>query len=189
MPATVVKKPPITSDELLVMQALRRKGFTYRQIAKETGRTYNGVRTALDPAAKEKSRQATAVRRAAAKAADLDAFYKKERKQAREFHKRNPVLKMLYSAKETAKRKGLPFNLTPEDIAIPDTCPVLGLELERSSGYREENSPSLDRLIPSLGYIKGNVSVISWRANKLKQEGSAAEHFKIAQWMMENGAE
>ena len=50
------------------------------------------------------------------------------------------------------------------------------------------SSPSLDRLVPALGYVKGNVQVISWRANKLKGEGTAEDHRLIAEWMERNGA-
>lgn len=183
-----IRKPLITADERALMEQLRSEGHTLRQIAVKTGRTYNGVRLALDPHAREAARLATAERRAKAKAEDPEAFYARERAQLRAYHARRPELKMLYSARESAKRQGIPFDLEESDIQIPDVCPVLGIELEKANGERTYASPSLDRLVPELGYVKGNVCVISWRANKLKGEGSAAEHFKIAQWMMANGA-
>lgn len=56
------------------------------------------------------------------------------------------------------------------DIIIPETCPMLGIKLE--FGFDKQggnfNSPSLDRIIPELGYTKGNVMVISKRANMIK---------------------
>ena len=183
-----VKKPPITDAERQLMKQLRDEGHSFRDIAAQTGRTYNGVRTALDPDAREAARLATAARRAKAKEENPEAYYARERAQLRAFHARRPELKMLYSARESAKRQGIPFNLEESDIQIPDTCPVLGIKLEKASGERTYASPSLDRLVPELGYVKGNVCVISWRANKLKGEGLAAEHFKIAQWMVANGA-
>ena len=183
-----VRKKTISTNEIAVMQELRSAGCTYRQIAAKTGRTYNGVRCALDPAAREQARLVTAKRRAEAKADNPEAFYKKERAQQHAYHRRRPELKMLYSSRESAKRQGLPFNLDESDIQIPDQCPVLGIEIERANGSRNYNSPSIDRLVPKLGYVKGNVQVISWRANKLKGEGTATEHQQIAEWMIRNGA-
>ena len=45
-----------------------------------------------------------------------------------------------------------------------------------------DNSPTLDKFIPSKGYVKGNVQIISWRANSLKSDGSPDEWIKIAKW-------
>lgn len=85
---------------------------------------------------------------------------------------------MLYRVKNRAKRLGIPFDLERTDISIPDFCPVLGIELIYrggvGSGYHA-NSPSLDRIKPSLGYVKGNVRVISARANLLKNDASVEE--------------
>lgn len=38
-----------------------------------------------------------------------------------------------------------------------------------------KNDPSVDRIIPELGYTKGNVRVISNRANLLKNNASIEE--------------
>ena len=84
--------------------------------------------------------------------------------------------RMLTRAKSRAKQNNIPFNLTLEDITIPDTCPLLGIhiEIQPKKGYHP-NSPSLDRIIPEEGYIKGNVWVISNRANTLKNDASIQE--------------
>ena len=93
------------------------------------------------------------------------------------------------AAKQRAKRQGLPFNLSPLDLkelGIPDVCPVLGIPINKSpgdgSGERNDNSPSLDKFIPELGYVKGNVQVISWRANRIKSDGTPEEWQRIAEW-------
>jgi hypothetical protein len=78
----------------------------------------------------------------------------------------DPRSSMLCRAKYRAKQKDLDFNITKEDIVIPDICPLLGTPMK---------SPSLDRIIPSKGYIKGNVWVISNRANTLKNDASIQE--------------
>lgn len=90
---------------------------------------------------------------------------------------------LLAHAKNRAKRKSLPFDLTVEDIIIPPICPVLGIPIFKGVGKPSDNSPSLDRIIPSLGYVRGNIAVISKRANQIKNNGSLAEIIKIAAWL------
>lgn len=79
----------------------------------------------------------------------------------------DPRLYLHTSAKHRAKRKGVTFSITVEDIVIPTHCPILGIEL--SFGGSQENSPSLDKINNSLGYVPGNVQVISYRANRIKK--------------------
>jgi predicted DNA-binding protein YlxM (UPF0122 family) len=76
------------------------------------------------------------------------------------------------------------FSINFGDLVFPTHCPILGIELDYfSQNGRQENSPSFDRIDPSKGYIKGNVAVISWRANRIKNDGTAEEHQKIASFM------
>jgi hypothetical protein len=77
-------------------------------------------------------------------------------------------------------------SLTLEDIIIPEICPVLKIPL-KADLQSSDNSPSLDRLIPSKGYIKENVRVISSRANMIKNCGTTKEHEMIVSYMKENG--
>lgn len=88
---------------------------------------------------------------------------------------------MLSRCKYRASQKDIPFDLTIEDIVIPKVCPVLGIEIRQlnvddkpQKGYHP-NAPSLDRIIPELGYVKGNVRVISARANLLKNDATISE--------------
>lgn len=90
---------------------------------------------------------------------------------------------MLQAAKSRAKRDGMPFNLELSDIVIPERCPVLGIWLESKIGSGSHAaSPALDKLIPELGYVKGNVHVISTKANLIKQDATPDEIFLVAQW-------
>jgi hypothetical protein len=98
----------------------------------------------------------------------------------KQYNKENPERRMVAAAKKTAKSKGLDFNIDASDIVIPDECPVLGIKLQIGVGTRSDNSPSLDRIVPSKGYTKGNVIVISWRANRLKQDATIEEMDAIA---------
>ena len=82
---------------------------------------------------------------------------------------------MLTRARERAKREGSAFDLTLADIVIPTRCPLLGIPLAVSAGIPRPHSPSLDRKEPSGGYVRGNVWVISYRANTIKQDATLAE--------------
>lgn len=70
---------------------------------------------------------------------------------------------------------------------FPERCPILDLELDFSEkGKRNDFSPSIDKIIPEKGYVPGNVAIISWRANRIKNNGTADEHQKIANWIYKN---
>lgn len=84
----------------------------------------------------------------------------------------------MFSVKTRARKKGLAFDLTEEDINIPSHCPVLGIPLFHKRGKGtgpHDNSPSLDRIIPEKGYVKGNVIVVSSKANRIKSNATADE--------------
>lgn len=84
---------------------------------------------------------------------------------------------MVSRAKWRAKSAGVPFNITPDDVSIPAICPVLGLPIRPAKGHggHDHHSPSLDRIDPNKGYVKGNVRVISQRANLLKSDATVEE--------------
>ena len=87
--------------------------------------------------------------------------------------------------KNSAAARGIPFDLTPldiDDIGIPINCPVLGIPLAFNRGKVQDNSISFDRIDSSRGYTKGNVVVISYRANKLKSDATLTELQKLAQF-------
>ncbi|HCJ27734.1 MAG TPA: hypothetical protein DHV63_00115, partial [Pseudomonas sp.] len=70
-------------------------------------------------------------------------------------------------ARQRAARRGLPFDLDVSDVVVPSICPALGVPLVIGE-MRSPNSPSLDRIRPALGYVRGNTRVISDKANRLK---------------------
>lgn len=90
---------------------------------------------------------------------------------------------MIRQAKARAKKRGLPFDLQLGDLTIPAYCPVLGIPLSVGEGERHDGSPTLDRLVPRLGYVSGNVRVISYRANRIKNDGTLLELRAIVAWM------
>lgn len=108
------------------------------------------------------------------------------KKKIRHYNKQrvlDPRLSLLYTAKKRAKCEGLTFDLTIEDIIIPEVCPVLGIELFKGTRKNRDNSPSVDRFLPVLGYTKRNIRVISWRANDLKKNATIEELTKVLSYM------
>ena len=91
---------------------------------------------------------------------------------------------MVTWAKYRAKKNNIPFDITPEDVIIPEVCPILGIKLEAGIGCQTDSSPSIDRINPNLGYIKGNIQVICYRANRIKNDASLDELKKIVDYMM-----
>jgi hypothetical protein len=82
-----------------------------------------------------------------------------------------------------AAREGLVFDIEFADLIWPDVCPVLGIPLDYLAGGKSENTVTFDQIDPGKGYIKGNVMVMSWRANRIKNDGTAEEHRRIAEFM------
>lgn len=75
---------------------------------------------------------------------------------------------MLSAARTRSKQNGIEFDIDISDINIPDLCPILNIPLVFNKGVVRFNSPVLDRIDNSRGYVKENVAVISHRANSLK---------------------
>lgn len=80
------------------------------------------------------------------------------------------------NCRRRANSTSIPYNLDIdylESIYPKDNkCPIFGIELEWGLENGHNNSPSLDRIHPALGYVKGNVIWISMYANRLKQDHS-----------------
>ena len=102
------------------------------------------------------------------------------------WRKNNVERLLLYHAKARAKRYNVECSLGLEDIIIPNVCPVLKIPI-KADLMGSDNSPSLDRLVPSKGYTKENTRVISCRANVIKNCGTTKEHEMIVEYMKENG--
>ena len=92
--------------------------------------------------------------------------------------------KLLRSARWRANKVGLPCNLSLIDIKIPTHCPVLGMPLRFNKKRQGFDSPTLDRVIPELGYVKGNVIVISDLANRIKSTGTPLEILRVAKFYL-----
>jgi hypothetical protein len=106
-----------------------------------------------------------------------DIELSKQKLKTRYFN--NTAARLVNSAKVRAKKKNIPFDITKEDIIIPTFCPVLGIKLQVNSGCAKHSSPSLDRIIPDKGYIKGNVIVVSYKANTIKNDATIEDLEKV----------
>ena len=107
-------------------------------------------------------------------------------------HKKQSPFKLRASrAKVRAKACGVPYDLTPEYLESiwTGSCPVLGIALQWSTDRLSEDAAELDRLVPELGYVIGNVSFISRKMNRLKNNASLEELLLLCAWLtikMEN---
>ena len=88
-------------------------------------------------------------------------------------------------AKRRSKIKEITFDIVKEDIVVPTHCPILGIPIKVNKGGRTASfdSPSLDRIVPTEGYVKGNIQVISYKANAMKNNATVDELKKFANWV------
>ncbi len=84
----------------------------------------------------------------------------------REWKAKNPAASLVINARCKAKKDGVAFDVTADDIAIPTHCPILGIELKagEGKGSRADSTPTLRMIDPALGWTKGNVAVVSRKA-------------------------
>lgn len=110
-----------------------------------------------------------------------EAHRRKAREFARKRRESNLPLVMWQAAKTRASEKGLEFNIQPDDVTIPTHCPLLGTPILVGQSFsHREAAPTLDRIDNSKGYVKGNVWVISYRANRIKTDATVEELETVA---------
>ena len=179
-------KQKITNDDKQLITTLAIQGYGYTEIAVAIG----------NKVSKQRIKQICS-------AAGIDAFAIKRLKQQEEHerkmvsrwgvnwknkeHRRSYVYlamkEKFRSKKANAKRVGKKWDIEFGDLEFPTHCPVLGLELDYFAETTQENSPSFDCVDSTKGYVKGNVVIISWRANRIKNDGTASEHRAIASFI------
>lgn len=99
---------------------------------------------------------------------------------------RNREKNLFQQARYRAKTKNIPFDIEISDIIIPETCPILGLPLKKSIDGNRDLSPSLDRIDNAKGYVKGNIQVISSKANTMKSTADKDDLINFSNWVKEN---
>ncbi len=101
-------------------------------------------------------------------------------------HKMEDPLNHMYSRlKKSAKDDNKVFSIKLEDLKFSDRCPIYGTEWDLSH-IRSDQTPTVDRVDNTKGYIKGNVKIISWKANRLKHTASLKEIEALAKYMKEH---
>jgi hypothetical protein len=103
-----------------------------------------------------------------------------------ENHRRLQPFKLRCSrARARAKFLKVPFDLTPAYLESIWTgqCPVLKCTIHWSTDRKNEYAAELDRHVPSLGYVKGNVTFLARKANRLKNNSSVEELTSLLEWM------
>lgn len=91
----------------------------------------------------------------------------------------DPTKALLARVKSRSTKKGIKFDLTITDIVIPKVCPVLGTPFTYGTYY----AASLDRVDNTKGYVKGNVQVLSHKANAMKNSANIEELKAFAKWV------
>lgn len=104
-------------------------------------------------------------------------------KRTEELIKSNPKTLMLRRTKNKAKTRGIVCTITEDDFEIPEFCPVLGIPLRFNKGKLKDDSPSMDRNNSILGYITGNVTVMSHKANRFKTDMTKEDIGKLYQYV------
>lgn len=108
------------------------------------------------------------------------AYYAKRQQSiledAKTKHRSNLLARWIKNIGQRSKRSNIPFDLTVEYVQsiMPSECPVLKHPFI-TDGTNRDYMWSLDRIVPDLGYVIGNVNVISWKANRLRSNASADE--------------
>ena len=102
----------------------------------------------------------------------------------REYRHKDKAGTLFRNAKWRANKHGLEFSITKDDInsVLVSVCPLLNIPLQISEERHSDNSYTLDRIEPHLGYTPTNIQVISYRANRIKSD-STLEELKL---MIEN---
>ena len=98
-------------------------------------------------------------------------LYSNKRK---ELHKKDPRIRIFSGLRARAKKKNLECNLESyKDLPkVPKYSPIFNIPLFVGVGVSTDNSPTLDRIDNNKGYIKGNLQIISRKANQMKSNGN-----------------
>jgi hypothetical protein len=106
-------------------------------------------------------------------------------RNCKNYYAKNRIRIILNDARRRARKLRVPFNLDLSDIVVPTHCPVLGIELSTTPSMKTRDSaPSIDRMHAEFGYVQGNIRVISFRANRMKNDATFEEIEKLYRWML-----
>ena len=101
----------------------------------------------------------------------------------RKYKEKHREKTLFQQARYRSKTKGIPFDIEISDIIIPEICPILQIPLKKMIDGDRHYSPSLDRIDNDKGYTKGNIQVISNKANSMKHAADKKELLNFANWI------
>lgn len=105
--------------------------------------------------------------------AKVDPEFKESLRESKRINSRkNHITSMLNNARRRAGKKGIEFSLTKEDIIIPDICPILKVPFIQGTKGNYDYTPTIDRIDNSLGYVIGNIQIITNKANTMKNSAT-----------------
>ena len=107
-------------------------------------------------------------------------------KQLLEYAIKQKLSNTLTTVKAWCKKNEIPYSITLEDLKpFPLTCPVFDTPIDwfKEGQGPSNDSPSIDRMKPDLGYAPGNVRIVSQKANRLKQNATKEELEAIVEYM------
>lgn len=108
---------------------------------------------------------------------------KKEYDLISEFQKTHKQeYRILHKIRKSAQKRKREFNLTIEDIVIPEVCPYLKTPFTKDD---TKYCLSVDRIDSTKGYIKGNVQFISKLANQMKSCATPEELVNFCRTVLE----
>lgn len=93
--------------------------------------------------------------------------------------------KILNNLKSSAKKRNIPFELTIWDLtnlSFPITCPATNMVLDYHRKIVGPNSPSFDRIDSTKGYTIDNIIIVSFQANKMKNDGTIEQLQSISEF-------
>jgi len=117
------------------------------------------------------------------------AYQQRNRKRlvakARQWKRDNPQRALFLWKRSDARRRGTDFTIEMIDLDWPKDCPVHGVRLlyGPDHGVNNPDQATIDRIDNSLGYISGNVAIMSRRANILKRDATLAELQRLVKWL------
>ena len=109
----------------------------------------------------------------------IEGYWESYLKQKREEFLKSYIKHLYLRTKNRALKNNLEFNLDISDINIPKVCPILEVPLIIGTKEDYEYSPSIDRIDNEKGYIKGNIQIISKKANSMKNSATREELHKF----------
>lgn len=112
-----------------------------------------------------------------------------QRERDRRWAAKNPVSYLCAIGRSRAKKIGVPFTITPEELVWPKLCPIMKIPLtvgrgcSKGTGGAAPSAASLDRIDPTKGYVPGNVQIVSMLGNLMKQNATPEQLRAFANWV------